>query len=265
MGIPGAGKSRAVQAWTERGHQRFNRDQRGGDLRRLAAELDAAIAGGARRLVLDNTYLTRAARADVIAVASQHGLAARGVWLDTAPAIAQVNLCARYVAELGALPGPDELRRSKVAGVMAPTQHMRLVRQVEPPALDEGFASLEVVPFARVPGSGAPGRVIALDAIAGHVRDDVPTVAIGWRPDADATLTELDGIDVAVCPHAAGPPVCWCRPPLPGLVVAWAHRRGVDLARLTVAGPAPTFRTLARALGAAWRPLAGRGSSLGEA
>jgi aryl-alcohol dehydrogenase-like predicted oxidoreductase len=263
MGIPGAGKSRAVAAWTDRGHQRFNRDQRGGDLRTLAADLDAAIAGGDRRLVLDNTYLTRAARADVLSVASKHGLAARGVWLDTAPAVAQVNLCARYLAELGALPGPDQLRRPARAGVMAPTQHMRLVRQVEPPTPDEGFASLEVVPFARAPDPAlVAGRVIALEALASHVVDEVPTVAIGWRPAGDG-VEAVAGVDVAICPHAAGPPVCWCRPPLPGLVVAWAHRRGVDLARLAVIGPAPTFRTLARALGAPWRPLADPGSSLG--
>jgi aryl-alcohol dehydrogenase-like predicted oxidoreductase len=251
MGIPGAGKTRAVAAYTERGYQRFNRDERGGDLRGLAAALEAALAGGARRVVLDNTYTTRAQRADVLAVAARHGLAVRGLWLDTPAAAAQVNLCARYVAA-GGLPGPDELRRSKVPGVMPPTSHMRVVRGLEPPAADEGFAALEVVPFVRASGTGSAGRVIAVDAFAEHVVDATPTLAIGWRPDGEPAPA-ADGIDVAVCTHAGGPPVCWCRPPLPGLVVAWAARRGVDLARLTVVGPAPTFRTLARALGAAWQ------------
>jgi hypothetical protein len=107
------------------------------------------------------------------------------------------------------------------------------------------------VPFARTAGTGSAGRVIAVDALTEHVVDDTPTLAIGWRPDGDPAPIAA-GVDVAICSHAAGPPICWCRPPLPGLVVAWAARRGVDLARITVVGPAPTFRTLARALGAAW-------------
>ena len=57
-------------------------------------------------------------------------------------------------------------------------------------------------------------------------------------------------VETALCPHPAGPPVCWCRPPLPGLAVAFAARHGVDLTRSTVVGTSPAHRTLATALGA---------------
>jgi hypothetical protein len=151
------------------------------------------------------------------------------------------------VETFGRLPGPDELKGSKIAGVMAPTQHMRLCHQVEVPRSDEGFAALAVVPFVREPDEAlAPGRVIA---IGGPREDGVATLAIGWRPGA--TIADENG-DEAICVHPGGPPTCWCRPPLPGLVVAWARRCGVDLAKVTVVGPAPTFRTLAAALGAIW-------------
>ena len=30
------------------------------------------------------------------------------------------------------------------------------------------------------------------------------------------------------CPHAAGPPQCWCRKPLPGLGVSLTHRQHLD-------------------------------------
>ena len=247
MGIPGAGKTRAVAAWTGRGYQRLNRDGRGGDLRGLSRALDEAMQAGSRRVVLDNTYVTRVARADVLEVAWRHGAPVRGVWIDTPMAQGQVNLCVRYVETFGRLPGPDELKASKIAGVMAPTQHMRLCRQVEVPRSDEGFAALEVVPFVREPDEAlAPGRVIA---IGGPREDGVATLAIGWRPGA--TIADENG-DEAICVHPGGPPTCWCRPPLPGLVVAWARRCGVDLAKVTVVGPAPTFRTLAAALGAIW-------------
>ena len=66
MGIPGAGKSRVASGYTRRGYTRLNRDERGGSLRALAAELDAQLDSGLRRAVLDNTYLSREARSRVI-------------------------------------------------------------------------------------------------------------------------------------------------------------------------------------------------------
>jgi aryl-alcohol dehydrogenase-like predicted oxidoreductase len=62
MGIPGAGKTRIAEQYRARGYVRLNRDERGGGLRELAAALDADLDAGARRVVLDNTYLTGAAR-----------------------------------------------------------------------------------------------------------------------------------------------------------------------------------------------------------
>src|SRR5436853_68450 len=74
MGIPGAGKSRVAAEYVDRGYVRLNRDERGGALRKLAAEVDEALACGAGRFVLDNTYLTRAARSYVVEAASRHGV-----------------------------------------------------------------------------------------------------------------------------------------------------------------------------------------------
>ena len=83
MGIPGAGKSRLAEDYAARGHLRLNRDERGGTLRALAAELDAALRSGTRRVVLDNTYATRATRSRVVEAAARHGAVVRCVWLDT--------------------------------------------------------------------------------------------------------------------------------------------------------------------------------------
>jgi aryl-alcohol dehydrogenase-like predicted oxidoreductase len=66
MGIPGAGKSRIAEEHVARGYLRLNRDERGGSLRDIAGALDEALAAGARRVVLDNTYLTRVARSHVV-------------------------------------------------------------------------------------------------------------------------------------------------------------------------------------------------------
>src|SRR4051794_11291822 len=71
MGIPGAGKSRVAAEHVARGYLRLNRDERGGTLGELAGALDEALAAGVRRVVLDNTYLTRAARSYVVESAAR--------------------------------------------------------------------------------------------------------------------------------------------------------------------------------------------------
>ncbi|MCC7541180.1 MAG: hypothetical protein IT379_33485, partial [Deltaproteobacteria bacterium] len=51
------------------------------------------------------------------------------------------------------------------------------------------------------------------------------------------------------CPHGGGPPICWCRPPLPGLVLSLAHGRALDLAASTLIGTSAAHRALAAAVG----------------
>jgi hypothetical protein len=63
MGIPGAGKTAVAEELEGAGYVRLNRDARGGSLRDVAAALEHALGQGVRRVVLDNTYLTRAAAA----------------------------------------------------------------------------------------------------------------------------------------------------------------------------------------------------------
>ena len=92
-----------------------------------------------------------------------------------------------------------------------------------------------------------------------------PHLLFDWRPDgtpgdldgAAARLTDVVSGEVsrAVCPHGGGPPRCWCRPPLPGLALAFAAARGLDPARCVVIGSGPAHRTLANALGARHVPV----------
>jgi aryl-alcohol dehydrogenase-like predicted oxidoreductase/predicted kinase len=277
MGIPGAGKSRIAERYRARGYVRLNRDERGGALRELADALDAELASGARRVVLDNTYLSRAARSYVIDVAGRHGIVTRCVWLNTPLAQAQVNLVERLLERFGRLPAPDELRRlaRHTPGLLMPTSQMRALRELEPPSADEGFASVEVVPFERAPPAGhaRPGVFIAAAALQQpgweHARDrhhrDAPHLVFDWSPggapDAlepcvDRLKAEVsDAVAAALCPHPSGPPSCWCRPPLPGLPLAFARAKGVEPSRSILLGTSPAHRTLAAALGARYVPV----------
>ena len=87
-----------------------------------------------------------------------------------------------------------------------------------------------------------------------------PHLVFDWNPDGDRTVLEaatrrvasrVSGpLDAALCPHAAGPPRCWCRPPLPGLPLSFARSHGVDPFRSLLVGAGPAHSSLAAALGA---------------
>jgi hypothetical protein len=262
MGIPGAGKSSVAARLVEDGYFRLNRDERGGTLRGIARALDDALGLAARTVVLDNTYLTRTARSYVVDAAMRHGRRARCIWLDTPLADAQVNLVGRLVERLGALPTPEELKRlaKSEPGVLTPTQQMRALRELEPPEDDEGFVAIERVVFERRPRDGRPGVFLAASAVEhaplDALADESPTLVFDWRPEARAAELERlvallpVPVETAICPHGGGPPACWCRPPLPGLPLAFAHVHGIDPARSTLIGTSSAHRTLAEALGA---------------
>ena len=255
MGLPGAGKSETAQALVAEGHERLNRDELGGTLAAMATLLDARLAAGARRVVLDNTYLSRAARAQVLAVAARHGVAARGIFIDVPMADAQVNVVARMLAAHGRLLPPEELRRGDDNTRMTPTALYRLERTLERPTVDEGFSALERRPFLRATSSGGRGaRFLTLDAIERMTPDAArDAFVIGWAPDAPPTLeSELAArhAGAMLCRHGGGPPICWCRPPLPGLVLALAQAHQLDPAASELVGTSRAHRALATAVGA---------------
>jgi aryl-alcohol dehydrogenase-like predicted oxidoreductase len=272
MGIPGAGKSRIAEEHVARGYLRLNRDELGGSLRDIAGALDEALATGASRVVLDNTYLTRAARSHVVEAAGRHGAAARCIWLDTPLSQAQVNLVERLLDRVGSLPEPDALRdlARREPGLLAPTSQMRTLRELEPPMEDEGFASVERQAFARAPKDtgSRPGVFVAAGALLheewenalGDAPADAPNLVFDWNPDGDRAALEAAAgrvsatvsgpVEAVLCPHAGGPPRCWCRPPLPGLPLAFARAHGVDPSGSLLVGAGAAHRSLAAALGA---------------
>ena len=266
MGIPGAGKSRVAGEYVERGYVRLNRDERGGTLRALVVPLEEALASPEPRVVLDNTYLTRDSRSYVLDAAARHGAPVRCVWLDTPLAQAQVNLTARLLDRFGQLPGPADLRAlaKREQGVLAPTSQMRAVRELEPPSVDEGFVAVERLEFTRATQrEGREGVFVAASAVRESgwtAAGDAPHLVFDWLPDgsADALAAEVERVaahvtgvvEAALCPHPGGPPTCWCRPPLPGLILAFARAHDVDWSRSTLVGTSSAHRTLATTLGA---------------
>jgi aryl-alcohol dehydrogenase-like predicted oxidoreductase len=278
MGVPGSGKSRAAEAYVARGYERLNRDTEGGTLRKIARLLEERLAAGAERVVLDNTYVTRASRYDVVRVGSMHGAMVRCVHLETPLADAQINVVLRMLRIFGRVLDPEEL--SKLARTdpasLAPHAVFRMTRELELPSPDEGFGDIERVTFVREhPEGGAPGTAVALAALGGEgsagdrlgallreTPEASPSLVYAWQPGAAAEWVEKlrasveaagaatgRTVEVAVCPHPGGRPICWCRPPLPAMVLAFAHRHRLDLRLSKLVGASTTDRAMARALG----------------
>ena len=93
--------------------------------------------------------------------------------------------------------------------------------------------------------------------------EDAPHLVFDWLPagssaDLEAVAADLGrDVHVAVCLHGGGAPVCWCRPPLPGLPLEFARRVGVDPAGSVLVGTSPAHRTLATTLGARYVAVQG--------
>jgi aryl-alcohol dehydrogenase-like predicted oxidoreductase len=280
MGLPGAGKSTAARAFVDEGYARLNRDVAGGSLRGLLPDLQKLVEEGRRRIVLDNTYMSRASRARVVQAATHLGLAVRCVWIATSVEDAQVNAVSRIIANHGRLLGPEELKQAvkRDISAFAPGVQFRHQREIEPPDPAEGFSRIEVVPFERKHDPAMTNRAVILwcdETLADYgpvlrrYRDEGwLLLGLAWRPEVEAgTLTrdQVDAdfarlhmqlgvsIEMLYCPHAAGPPKCWCRKPLPGLGVVFIQRHRLDPSRCIYVGSGPQDPGFAKRLGFQYR------------
>ena len=228
---------------------------------------------GARRIVLDNTYLTRAARSYVVEAASRHRVPTRCIWLDTPLAQAQVNLVERLLDGFGALPTPEDVRplSRREPGVMAPTSQMRAPASSSHPRSMRGSRSWNgpVRPDPAIDGR-ARRRLLAAAALEdwagstrwpGRSRRAPPDLRLEPRGERRRARRLLHRLATCHRPGGtrsvrtpAGPPTCWCRPPLPGLrarVRAGSrHRPG---AVIVIGAGRPTARSPRRLARGTWR------------
>lgn len=148
-----------------------------------------------------------------------------------------------------------------------PDAQFRYRRELEPPRLDEGFQRIEETEMERAsaPLRSARGLFFELDgvvrktrsgsrrpvhpddveilaggrdAIARFAREGFLLLAVSYQPGIseervracfERTRELLDlPLELRYCPHPEGPPICWCRKPLPGLGALFVEEHRLD-------------------------------------
>ena len=285
VGYPGAGKSTLAAGLVGRGYELLNRDLEGGGLSRIRRELDRRLAGGVRKLVLDNTYPERASRYDVLETAWRHGVPVSCVWLRTSLEEAQVNAAERMVRKYGRLLSPEEMASvsRKDPNSFPPDAQFRFRQRLEPPRLEEGFVRIETLSFERRSRSERTGRALFFEydgvlraprprnpgdveilpnrreVLSRYAAEGFRLLGVSYQPEVPEEIAlacfqrtnELLGLEIEVefCPHGAGPSVCWCRKPLPGLGVLLLERHAIDPARSLLIEASAADRGFAARLG----------------
>ncbi len=194
--------------------------------------------------------------------------------------------------QFGHLPDAAEIRTlsKEHPAAFLPGAQFKHRDTLEPPHVDEGFSSVERVPFVRhwpdnheqralileldgvVRTSAAGHRVPmtaqdvlllpnALELVRRFSRAGFLVLGTSWRPELsnpnagvavdERTSALLEGRlgDCVSCAHAAGPPLCWCRKPLPGLGVLLIRRHTLRPDKCVVVGKSASDKTWAQRLG----------------
>jgi histidinol phosphatase-like enzyme/predicted kinase len=124
---------------------------------------------------------------------------------------------------------------------------------------------------ARAPTSPDDVELLARvsEVLQQFASDGWRLLGLSWQPEVaeramrvedvdaiNARTADLAGtaIEFAYCPHPAGPPICWCRKPLPGLAVAFIERHRLDPARCIYVGAGAQDPGFAARLGFQYRP-----------
>jgi histidinol phosphatase-like enzyme len=165
-----------------------------------------------------------------------------------------------------------EIEPPEMAEGFVAIEHVAFTRQHDP-SWSNGALIVRADGVLRLSRAGhrTPLSVEDLEVPAGagaalrrFVGDDHVLIAIGWRPEIahgtmtidtaaaiDARMSELLGVPIEIddCPHPDGPPICWCRRPLPGLGVLCVHRHRLDPSRCVYIGTGPSDSGFARRCG----------------
>ena len=170
MGPPASGKTTTVEQYTGKGYRRLNRDSFGGSSQKRGNRMHQMIlelhAHGDRHFVLDNTYRNKVSREEILSLSARLGLPVHAKWLQTTAEQAQFLAARREVQKYGHVLTAEEYKQEpfkKDPNCFPPMAQFAYWKAMEPPTVEEGFASVEKVPFVMDLGPGYAWGAIIFD------------------------------------------------------------------------------------------------------
>ncbi len=174
-GLPGAGKSSLVQRPEYKNFVRLNRDLIGGKITKLVPLMQQALADG-KDVISDNLFCTIEDRKVFIEGASGYdGVQIEMLWVNTSSEDCQVNACRRMYEKYGHILMPSEFDQSAIKNdpnTFPPHVFFSWRNKLVLPKKEEGFVSVEKVPFVRTWGPQYINKALILD-FDGTLRETV--------------------------------------------------------------------------------------------
>lgn len=153
LGFPASGKSSLSGDFIDKGYVHLNRDTEGGQVKSLVPKMDVALRQG-KSVVLDNLFTKVDDRHAFIFAAKNLNVPVRCLWMQTSIEDAQINALNRmwdrynqiFFSSTDIKNHPEAKKDDNIFPIAVLFKYRK---DFEKPTLEEGFVSIEKVPFIR--------------------------------------------------------------------------------------------------------------------
>lgn len=204
VGYPGSGKTSYVQAYSQKGYTRFNRDEAGGSLDGLVNKLELTLRDTTNSCILDNTYPTKESRKAIIALGLKYKVPVMCHWLQAEIEDAQYHCCKRMWDITGMVLTPEEFKRVNNPNLFPPAVLFGFRKKFEAPDTTEGFSKIESIPYTfKPPGYKNKGVIFDYDGTLRisktGAKYPIEASDIAILPNRKEVLLELQKAGIILC------------------------------------------------------------------
>lgn len=184
-GVPGSGKTFLTKDELADADCYLSRDKEGGHIVDLVPKLEAAVSQGAKKIVLDCTFVTREHRDHFTTAAAKLDIPIHCWFFDTTKEVSQFNICWRMLQRYGKIlrtkEDYDEFKDDPHS--LPPAAMFAMFKRLVKPEESEGFASMRIIKSKlwKLPAEFKNGAII-LD-YDGTVRDTKSGAKYPEHPD----------------------------------------------------------------------------------
>ena len=163
VGLPAAGKTTIVKDYIIKGYISISRDIDGGKLSDIDNKLKTSIDNGIENIILDNTYINKESRRNVINIGLAANYNVTCIYLDTSMEDAQYNAVTRMIQRHGKLfRTANDYKEVNDSNMFPPAALYSARKLLEVPTKSEGFHNIITIKFKRK-HNGYTNKAILLD------------------------------------------------------------------------------------------------------